>query len=885
MPIWPFNKRRRSAVRDDGKQPLTEKSQPIEQRPTNTATDPLPGSTQPVAIPRRSSKGGSRRKRRASQDEKAAEASSAGHEKQPIPPGKENVPSAGQRRGRSSQEDITALPMSRELESSPHLRAVDMERPHIPYNFRQYSTSQTSVQREEPLSTLHRPNTLRSRRSGYDSTTPSRRQSSKRRKDDPIREEEIRMMSAQGPIPKRPGEGPLKRDSKKMRGSLKGSYVDLPGEEDVHSTMSGISEQRGWEIGSIDVFNPRPAVRLSGTPQHMTAGSLPTSPPMSPTSPWKQKEKMSASRDGTRKRETIGARADDFDASDLRMMLERDAKRREKRKKEQQEKLDKKLRNRAGRNRGDSDKRRREVEEASRVEESRKRADEERRRVDAQERRARAVVTTSTAIHLTLRDAPLEQQAETSRLDTAERQAEPGASEIDERFLTPGEQPEDPFTDAAAEPEVTPTTERGPVFSGGFSPVQTPMEEPILETAREVRLSQAATPPLSPVQPTGATSSLSQMIVDQRRTSELAPPPPIRDPDQRRRSDPKPERRVGPWATFFRRGGNNLRKPEESTSPTSESGFSNVSRQHMRFRPLPPHLVDTQAEYPRSKFGTPVRTQSKFREDLPEMPISPPDSRLPSPDMISPAAAAFAARRTRRGSGPVDIPEDTVMEESDPSGSMRNDTPISPSVRSQRMTSLASIDSEGSWLASGAGQRHSTQSGVTRSIGSLNQRQFTGSYEELGGDKDAEYFQRLTPSPDTKRALYGAKLSSSPLAGPAPDEESEEEGESGQPETPGDPLTVHESVRRKPTLVHRDARVRSREGLLAEFADVEEPAPTSAGTGRGSLDFDSDEPEPIVQRATSVNYSQKHARQWSSGSATLLDVPPRSPRDVSPTPT
>ncbi|KAK3712830.1 hypothetical protein LTR37_008921 [Vermiconidia calcicola] len=876
MPIWPFNKRRRSAVKDDAKQPLTEKAQPIEQRPTKTATEPIP-------IPRRLSKRGSRPKRQASQDEKAAEASWADHEKQPISPEKENVPSAGQRRGRSSQEDITALPMSRKLESSPHLRAVDMERPHIPYNFRQYSTSQTSVQREEPLTTLHRPNTLRSRRSGYDSATPSRRQSSKRRKDDPIREEEIRMMSAQGPIPKRPGEGPLRRDSKKMRGSLRGSYVTLPAEEDVHSTMSGIAEQRGWEIGSIDVFNPRPAVRLSGTPQHVTAGRLPTSPPMSPTSPKKRKEKMSASRDGTRKRETIGARADDLDASDLRMLLERDAKRREKRKKEQQEKLDKKLRNRAGRNRGDSDKRRREVEEDRRAKEARKRADENTRRVDEEESRARDVATTPSAIHPALRDAPLDQQAETGRLDTGERQAEPGASGIDEQFLTPDERPEDPFTDAAAEPE--PTAERGPVFSGGISPVQTPMEDPILETAREVRLSQAATPPLSPVQPRAATPSLSQMIVDQRRTSELTPPPPIRDPDQRRQSDPKPERRVGPWATFFRRGGNTLRKPEESTSPTSESGFSNVSRQHMRFRPLPPHLVDTQAEYPRSKSGTPVRTQSKFREDLPEMPISPPDSRLPSPDVTSLAAAASAARRTGRGSVPVDIPEDTVMGESDPSGSMRNDTPISPSVRSQRMTSMASIDSEGSWLASGAGQRNSTQSGVNRSIGSLNQRPFTGSYEELGSDRDAEYFQSLAPSPDTKRALYGGKLSSSPLAGPVPDEESEEEGESGEPETPGDPLTVHESVRRKPTLVHRDARVVSREGLLAEFADVEEPAPTSAGTGRGSLDFDSDEPEPIVQRATSVDYSKKHARQWSSGSATLLDVPPRSSRDVSPTPT
>ena len=650
---------------------------------------------------------------------------------------------------------------------------------------------------------------------------------------------------------------------------MKESNVSLPPEESIHSTMSAIVEQRGWEIGSIDIFNPRPAVRLSGVPQYVTPGSLPTLPssPLSQEPMKKEKEKMPATRDSAKKRETIGTRADEFDAGDIRMLLERDAKRKEKNKKEQQDKLDRKLRNRNGRNRGDSDKKRREAEEARRAEEARQRAHQDR------------VTTPLTAVHPALRDAPAEKNPAAVGLGIGERQAEPGASESEEKYHNAAEvsdqQPENPFTDDAMEQEPTPAPEQAPTPTPprAISPMQTPMEDPVLETAREMRISQTATPPLSPVQSARGATSLSQMM-ETRRASDLPPPPVITD--QRRASDPKHERRAGAWATFFRRGGTNLRKPGEVKSPSSEASFSNTSRESMRNQPLPPHLVDTQAGQLQRKSGTPVRTQSKFREDLPEMPISPPDSRLPSPDVTTAAAAAAASRRAGRSSAPVDIPRDTRMAEYDPQSGGRSDTPMTPSAPSQRITSMGSVDSEGSWFASGSAKRHSTQSGLTQRRG-----EFSASYEELGGDKDAEYVGKMATSP-SKQALQSRTINSPTLAGDDPAEESEEDepGESGQVESPGDPMTVHESMRRKPTLVHRDPRVKSREGLLAEYGggEADTPIPTSAGTGRGSmLDFDPDEPEPEMQRAASVKYGQGHTRQISAGSVKLLDVPPRRP--------
>ena len=244
------------------------------------------------------------------------------------------------------------------------------------------------------------------------------------------------------------------------------------------------------------------------------------------------------------------------------------------------------------------------------------------------------------------------------------------------------------------------------------------------------------------------------------------------------------------------------------------------------------------------------------------MPISPPDSRLPSPDVTTAAARAAAARRAGRSQTLMESSQN-IMSDADSQTAGRSDTPITPT---HRITSMGSVDSEGSWFASGA-KRYSAQSG-------LGQRRadFSASYEELGGDTDAEYVSRT----------HARKISSPTLSGPDPEEESEEDEQpgGGQAEAPSDPMTVHESVRRTPTLVHRDPRVKSREGLLAEYGgEADEPVPTSAGTGKGSLDLDilADEPETVMERASSVDYRKSHARQVSSGSAKLLDVSARRP--------
>jgi hypothetical protein len=881
MPLWPFRKRRSAAtIRNNTTTEDTPAPHPADHSNIDTNEPDIP-------VRRPSTRFSQRLVRRASQqtekhigpDIQDPQHSNIHSHATPTSTEKDVVQSTAPARG--SVEDITALPLSYSLDRSPHLRPVDTERPHIPYNFRDHSTSETSVQRPDTRS-QSRPGTVRSKRSAYD-TFPVRRRSSKKRKDDDrIREEEVRGMSAPIAVPKRQGDGIFRRDSKKRRNfsNNKDSTVSLPYGESIHS-MSTVPEQRGWELGHFDVFSPRPAIRLSGTPQYPPPSPF-AQPPISRDGLHTLREKEPVDGfDEKRKNQRIGVTADDMDASDLRLLMERDAKRRERRRREQQEKLDRKLKARAGRDRADSNKRRQEAEEVRREQELRARVEEE--------RQARQNAP-PTAVHPALRDEPHLDSDEVVGLGI-------GAHEQSDVTMKEAENPfRDPLPSPA--PESDPYLEmRQHGLAGGITPMETPMEDPIVETAQAVRYSQhtpqMATPPMSPVNNRAPAPAPLLIAERQERTASLPEAPPGMPAllDERRTSEPRSieSRRAGGWATLFRRGG--TKKETSLKSPASETSFTNTSRESMSRGPIPPHLLGTErSPFQRNKSGAPTRTQSKFREDLPEMPMSPPDSRVQSPDVPDlPAGAAAIAASHRGRASPRPIERANVHSNtSEPSGAPRFDTPVSPNGRGTGLmsASLASVDSEGSWLASGGSlKRGSRSSQLSRSIGSLSQRphQFIGSYEDLGGhDKDAEYLaRRSSRSPDAQKQVQRPRRASTPTITGA-DEESVFGEESPDVSGLTAPMTMHGSVRRKPTLVHRDPIARSREGLLAEYATGE--VATIEGASNDD-DFEMATParDSAVHRAKSVSIGGRgHARKVSAGSAKLLDLPPSRQQSVSP---
>jgi hypothetical protein len=177
------------------------------------------------------------------------------------------------------------------------------------------------------------------------------------------------------------------------------------------------------------------------------------------------------------------------------------------------------------------------------------------------------------------------------------------------------------------------------------------------------------------------------------------------------------------------------------------------------------------------------------------------------------------------------------------------------------------------------------------------------SYEDLAGadgaghtDQDAEYLAR-----NSRR-----KGSNTTPIGVTPDEESEDEAPTLAASTLAastDPaLTVHGSARRRPTLVQRDERLKSREGLVSEYLSSSNINTSGASAANAasyhatfenshdvsSLDSDDELDSPVVEveRATSVHYGSRHSRQFSAGSARLLDVKSGElGRERTPTPT
>lgn len=345
------------------------------------------------------------------------------------------------------------------------------------------------------------------------------------------------------------------------------------------------------------------------------------------------------------------------------------------------------------------------------------------------------------------------------------------------------------------------------------------------------------------------------------------------------------------FASLFRRA---KRGPKDQGRTTpSEVSFSNTSRESMARQPLPPHLTPKKplqpiaVKRPARPPSVPRRTMSKFREDLPES-RSPPESRMQSPDVVP--SSAIASRRQSQPLSELHVGSDSTATEA------RTDSPVSPGVPATGLMSqsLASVDSEGSWLSGKPMKRRSnTNAYVRSSVGSSSAAakrtdEFNASYEELGIPDD-EYLRRLTPQPDERRGStnsndYGnRKASSTAMAGAvdtAPEAGDEAVHAAADSNSSPDEQLVQTGVARQPTIIHRQPRVKSTEGLLSFYhpdkSSPEETQTSTAGADPILPDSPTSDPDsPILQRAQSVNLGKRHSRQLSAGSAKLLDIKAR----------
>lgn len=672
------------------------------------------------------------------------------------------------------------------------------------------------------IPTLHHNNS-ENKRSGQ---PLPRKKSSKRRKEDHVREAEVKAMSHSQSMPPRPTDNwthgkTSKRDFKRAKTSSvrdwrrPDSDLSLPIPDSMHSTMSSDSDHISYKLSAFDVLSPRPTIRYASNPVYAApshSGQL-----RSGSQKRKISERGLISEATLQAHKKVDDLADTLDASDLRELMERDRRRRERKQEKERERVERRLARRAERQR---------LEEAeARINGSPPPQNLE-RGVMGREAPPVGEDMTSAIITSSRRRGSTSSTEDVSRTEHRQRTPSPLEKFHREDSLAP--QPSESVR--VVEAQQTPAKE-GSMRKSSRSP-----SPGIIGFMRKKRRSNS---PLSPtLEPTGERPEATRTV--SKSESESG----------RRPSDSGSSKA---WMSIFRwsRSSRNRRDSQEPSS------FSNVSRDSML---ASEHLSQTPSYAPvqRSNSKVPRRTMSRFREDLPELPLSPPDSRVGSPE----------AEIQRSEPLPI-ITDDVAMRYDTPTSGHRA-TPslilrdeIQPSPAPHSM-SMASIDSEGSWFG-GRVSRNRASSGVRGSLTNYPLRSVSADSEEHEHEaaQDDEVLKIVTDDKILQHKSTGEALASSDE-----EEETEESPKWG-------------NVTRTLTFTHHRNTIRSREGLLQSFDDEDKDLGSERGSEKDSEGVSSFGAEsPIVpQRARSVNFGKGHLRNFSAGSAKLLDISPRVSTD------
>lgn len=853
MAIWPFGRKSKKSTTSAEQDMALSRAPP----PDHARREPLRESSD-RSVPtlgRRTSRKDSQKRRRGSQGKltKADRPRTRNSEKPEAIPAVPTIPQSHR------QDELNEKTGANKSNQQPTIQ----ERKDIPAYYFQNPMSKSSIQPEK-FTVIEPPPTLQGKRSANDQGL-MRRKSSKRKANDHAREQEIKAMSSPIPIPKRPtshNTGLLARDSKKIPGGLNRnldrpfSDVSLPIAESMHSQMSVTSDQHAFKVSAFDALSPRPTIRYSENPRSASGSQGP-----SRTSTRKDKQPMIL-EEGMKSRRRIDDLADDMDAGTLKELMERDKRRIDKKRRSEQEKLERRLQRRSEKQR------------------EREGLDNKGTGQDVV-RKAKKKEDVGLGIGGASAVPEVMDTVEEPQKERAVKSSEAWLKDPSREHLPASNPFHDPVVGASRSHIEAPTPE----------PNEEEQDVPVLETAKAVRLSSASmSPPISPTRHVQEPSNLSQF-------SELASAstpdiPEIIDPDQRRDSDSS-TRFATSWKSIFRRSDTRAKRNSSDHGRATPSEFSNTSREsvarQMHDRQMPPSAF---TRIPRARSGTPIRTQSRFREDLPELPISPPDSRLQSPEaMAPPPIPEIPSSRGTDAVSPSQPLSDIHPAFREEVALSRNtslrDRANSPDAASSVVLaqSLASVDSEGSWLTGRPAKRSSQQQFQRESASSLQQRlqEYGQSEENIPGTPEEEkYMGSLIPAPedkpqvpDRKRPYMGVGTGAG-VGGdsddgtslhPAPiPSEAQEEG------------IWHSALGKHPTIVRQGPgpRVKSREGLLNDFLEDESAASSpSADSPTGP-----DATYPQIQRATSVDIGKGHARHISAGSARLLNLPPRSSQEI-----
>lgn len=737
--------------------------------------------------------------------------------------------------------------------------------------------SHSSIGPEEFTALPQPPPTLLAKPRGYD-TANQRRKSSKRKAEDYAREREVRAMSSPDPTPglKRPatysGSGPLRRDTKQVPGKLNrrlqrpASEVSLPLPEAIQEANDH-SNQASFKIGILAALSPRPTLTYVANARP-SLGKQPSR--IKPSIQQAIEEEPASSR------KRIDELADELDAGGLRELMERDQRRHERKRVAERDRLQRKLQRKAERQR-EEELRGRSTQGASNYPTGADPGPTPHTSDDHGESSSAAVQRRTPSPRAQGINPFADPQRPTQRTVHAIRNPFDDEKDVD---LT-----QDPFGHDDDE-DGPPIPVRSPLRT--VSPVDAP-------GGPQPSHAMTFSPPTSPVQQPTERQSFSQTSALAREITQDV----LQSKENERRPSDQSSQKLSSWTSFFKRGGQRKGSGIDRGRSTP-SEFSNTSRESFVRKQQPPPVVVPRTFRRSDPSGVPQRTMSKFREDLPELPISPPDSRVQSPEaMIAPQAGVEhnTGRQPRQSlSGTFDgrsvatSSSNPALDRNAPDSRLGHTMDIDASsgalsgmVLSQ---SLASVDSEGSWLSGKPVKRLSGNMShhVRQSQSSLPPQPTPGAFEMEEDDlADDEYLNRFTPGPSGRR---DSMISSGRKASSTIIDLERERQHSPVPDVPPVPMGTagegawHEGVGRQATVVHQPNRAKSTEGLLkkagSETPRISRNASTDDEEEEERISPEGETPgaelqEAPILRARSVEY-KKHGRHASAGSVRLLDI-------------
>lgn len=640
---------------------------------------------------------------------------------------------------------------------------------------------------------------------------PARRKSSKRRRDDHEREAEIKAMSALTPA--RAAGTLTRRSSKRAKTASaagqweKPSNASLPLFDSMHSSQSSDSDCISFKVSTLSSLAPRPTLRCaSGSRRTPSQASAPTRSVSQKKSVVEREAIPEETLDSLKRVDDL---ADGLDATDLRELMERDSRRRDRKRQLDQDRMGRRLARKA------ESQRKEEVEARQSGLQSPQNLERGvlgRELVGLGIEPPSAIVTSSRK-----RDCPTP-----DRMSSTEEDQARGPREL--------YQPTSPLPRDAVQAGHEPTA--APKAS---TPPQAEADEPVSALPHGSVLAGLLRSKKS--------QSKSTLSSDKDKTT-------IEDESPRNDADGSHKSGRLSFVSFLRRGVRNRR----SSGPSS---FSNTSREEMQaaaaaqaeaLARLQGDDAAPQANYLAGKSGAagPKRTRSRFREDLPDYPLSPPDYVMQSPEGEPPLPVVDEVKTPATESRPTTAPDDAPRASGPnsldalrrlPTSAERLHGAVSPDP--QLSMSLASIDSEGSWLSGRVGNRR--RSAMRDRVARANRRgqhsPASSTHEDLAtGDDD-----------------YLSRLAASRQSGEVP---AERQSGDGRPSSDDEPMQEGDmrwgAVGAKPRVIrfHRHERdtMRSCEGLLNMQSDLE---------------FDGDPPVSVA-KDDSDSPQQAAEERWSA---------------------